>query len=88
MRERGYETTIRWVPAHSGVLGNEQADCAAVEVTGISLVIGKWASLTYLRHSIRKDSDRENSDTTDTHLRLRIIKGKAEYLLKKDKKIN
>ena len=60
----------------------------AVEATGISLIKEKWALLTYLRHNIRKDFDRENSDIIDTHLRLRVIKSGAEYLLRKDKGIN
>ena len=57
LRERGFETTIRWVPAHSGVLDNEQADYTAVEAAGINLVKEKWALLTYLRHNIKKDSN-------------------------------
>ena len=54
----------------------------------ISLVKEKWALLTYLRYSIRKDSDRENSDIIDYYLRLRVIKNGAEYLLRKGKRIN
>ena len=61
---------------------------AAVETTGISLVKEKYALSTYLRHSIREDSDRENSDIVNIYLRLRVIKNRAEYLLRKDKEIN
>ena len=38
LRALGYNTTIRWVPAHSGVLGNKQADYAANEAARISSV--------------------------------------------------
>ena len=88
LRALGYNTTIRWVPAHSGVLGNEQADCTANEAARISLVKEKWTSLTYLKYRIRKDPDKENSDTINTYLRFRMRKGGAEHLLRKDKEIN
>ena len=37
---------------------------------------------------MKKNSDRENFDIINTHLRLRVIKSGAEYLLRKDKEIN
>ena len=88
LRALGYNTTIRWVPAHSGVLGNEQADCAANETARISLVKEKQTSLTYLKNRIGKDPDKKNSDTVNTYLRLRVRKSGAEYSLRKDKGMN
>ncbi|OHE90236.1 zinc knuckle [Colletotrichum orchidophilum] len=34
LQEQGLKTEIRWVPAHTGIQGNEDADTAAKEATG------------------------------------------------------
>ena len=41
-----------------------------------------------MKHKIKKGRDKENFDIINVYLRLRVRKGKVEYLLKKDKEIN
>ena len=71
-----------------GVTNNKRIDYIAIKIARIKLIKEKQTSITYLKYNIRKGADRKNFDLIKTHLRIRERKGEAEYLIRKNKKIN
>ena len=71
-----------------GVVGNKRIDYIAIKVVRIRLIKEKWTLVIYLKYNIRKDAERENSDSIEIYLRIRERKGRAEYLIRKNKEKN
>lgn len=51
--QNGHDISVRWVPGHGSVEGNERAGKAAKEVaTGERVRTAKWTSLTHIKQQI------------------------------------
>lgn len=53
LQDNGHPITFRWIPSHSGLIGNEKADLAAKNRAekGGGLT-ERWSSLAYVRRNV------------------------------------
>ena len=82
LESNGHHTTIRWIPSHSGLIGNEKADRAArnkAERWGKQAE--RWSSLAYIRKDLTEAQSRELAEWHDVKIQERETSRRGYYVL-------
>jgi ribonuclease HI len=79
LQQRGNKVTIRWVPGHLGIDGNERADKSAKEAANSAgRKTAQWSSLAHIRRVITEGSAMEAEEWLQ--VRLRRLEAKARTM--------
>jgi ribonuclease HI len=76
LQRKHHPVTLRWVPGHANIEGNERADKAAKEAaSGLGRRTARWSSLAHVRRSVTQTASTDSQQWL--HLKMQILRGNS-----------